>query len=759
MTDTPATGLHPLLPSAIALHQAGRIAEALAMYEKVLADVPEQFDALHMVGVIAMQEGRYEESQVKIASALKLYPDNAAALGNLTAAYLRNGQLEEALDWGKRAVQIEPDSVDALINLSTTLHDLGRFQEAIPFLRRALNLSRNSALVGNLLGSCLFKSGDASGAAEVFEAAAIASPSDAGSWANLSAALNVLAEYERALECANRAIELRADSSSALAAQGASLLELGKVDEAIASYREAVKHSPTVQTLCAFANALITSGLNEEAAECLRRAIDMDGANPTARWILTISTLKPIYQTDAEVRSVREKLSQSMTELNDWFKETANPRAYQAVGATQPFFIAYHEMNNRELLMQYGDLCSSWMSSLKVAPPTSRQPIAGTEKMRIGIASAHISDHSVWIAIAKGWASRIDRNKFELYIFSLNPQSDKSTAEAKRTADVFDGEFKGLEGWIDSIKKSNLDVLIYPGIGMDSLGYQLASLRLAPMQAASWGHPETSGLPTMDYYLSGDAFEPPDAQLNYSEKLIRLPNFGVYVEPLEPKITNVERRELGLPKGVPLLLCPGSPFKYMPGHDWVWIEMAKGLKSTSDGKLVFFASSRGSMHIALITRLRKGFASAGVDFDAHVCVIPVLDRARFFSLMQKSTLLLDTLGFSGFNTALQGLECGLPVLAYEGKFMRGRLASAIMRRMDMPELVATSHQEFIQKAVEFAANPKRLKKLRAEIPKRVKLLFRDDSAVRALEVFLETEIRKQRAGEIIPPISASALRL
>lgn len=716
------------------------------MYEKVLAEVPEQFDALHMIGVIALQEGRYEESQTKIAAALKLHPDNAAALGNLTAACLRNGQFEEALEWGQCALKIEPESVDALINLSTSLYELGRYQEAIPFLRRAVNLSPNSALVSNLLGSCLFKSGDASSAAEVFETAAISSPSDAGSWANLSAALNVLGQYERALECANKAIELRADSSSALAAQGASLLELGKVDEAIVSYREAVKHSPTVQTLCAFANALITSGLNDEAAECLRRAIDLDGANPSARWILAISTLKPIYESEAEVQSVREKLSVSITDLNDWFKRTANPHAYQAVGATQPFFIAYHELNNRQLLMRYGELCSSWMSSLKMEPHTSRQPIARTKKMRIGIASAHISDHSVWIAIAKGWASRIDRNKFELYVFSLNPQSDKSTMEAKRTADVFDGEFKNVEGWIDSIKKSSLDVLIYPGIGMDPLGYQLAALRLAPIQAASWGHPETSGLPTMDYYFSGDCFEPTGAQHNYSEKLVRLPNFGVYVEPLAPKITNVDRRELGLPKGVPLLLCPGSPFKYMPSHDWVWIEIAKGLKNTSNGRLVFFASSRGSMHIALITRLRKAFVSAGVNFDAHVCVIPVLERARFFSVMQKSTLLLDTLGFSGFNTALQGLECGLPVLAYEGKFMRGRLASAIMRKMEMPELVATSHHDFIQKAVEFAADPKRLKKIRSAIPKRLKPLFRDDSSIRALEVFLETEIRKQRAG-------------
>jgi protein O-GlcNAc transferase len=750
MSNVPTSGLHPLLPTAVELHHAGRIAEAATMYGKILADVPDQFDALHMLGVIALQGGRYAESQTKIAAALKLQPDDPSALGNLSAAYLRNGQFSEALHWAQRAVQKRPQSVDALINLSTSLHEMGRYQEAIPYLQRARELSTNSALVHNLLGSCCLKLGDARGAAQAFEAATLLSPTDSATWSNLSAALNALSEYEQALDCARKAVALQPDSSVALAAQGTSLVELGQVEEAIASYREAARHSPTVQTLCAAANAMISGGLNDEARENLRRAIAKDSANPTARWIRALSTLRAIYETDAEVQAAREQLSVALTELTDWFKETANPHAYQAVGATQPFYIAYQEFNNRDLLVRHGQVCALWMTSLKPAAPLAlKQPATRNGKMRIGIASAHIRDHSVWNAIAKGWVSRINRKKFELHIFSLNPQADKETLEAKRLADAFDGEIKNVEGWADAIGRSNLDVLIYPGIGMEALSYQLASLRLAPIQAASWGHAETSGLPTVDFYFSGDAFEPADAQSNYTEKLIRLPNFGAYVEPLEPKIVKVSRRELGLPDGVPLLLCPGTPFKYMPTHDWVWIEIAKGLKKNGGGQLVFFTSNRGpvqAIHMALLSRLRKAFAAASMDFDTHVCVIPALNRARFFSLLEQSTLLLDTLGFSGFNTALQGLECGLPVLAYEGKFMRGRLASAIIRKMDLPELVATSCDEFIQRAVELAADAKRLKKLRSVIPKRLKPLFRDNSSVVALENFLETEIRKQRTG-------------
>src|SRR3984893_13126053 len=145
------------------------------------------------------------------------------------------------------------------------------------------------------------------------------------------------------------------------------------------------------------------------------------------------------------------------------------------------------------------------------------------------------------------------------------------------------------------------------------------------------------------------------------------------------------------------------------------------------------------------TRLRAAFDKGGVEFDAHVSIIPTLDRSRFFGLMRKSALMLDTLGFSGFNTAIQGIECDLPVLAYEGEFMRGRLASAIMRRLDLPELVATTKEDFVQKAIELAGNARRRQDLRAKIVERRNVLFHDIEPVRALERHLREAVMRARA--------------
>jgi predicted O-linked N-acetylglucosamine transferase (SPINDLY family) len=138
----------------------------------------------------------------------------------------------------------------------------------------------------------------------------------------------------------------------------------------------------------------------------------------------------------------------------------------------------------------------------------------------------------------------------------------------------------------------------------------------------------------------------------------------------------------------------------------------------------------------LAGRLRRAFDGDQVDFDAHVCFVPYLDRPQFFGLMQHAALMLDTVGFSGFNNALQAIEAGLPVLAREGDFMRGRLASGIMRRMDLPELVADTNEDFIQTAIRLALDAPARTDLRVQISARREILFHDVEPVRALERWL-----------------------
>ena len=736
------TGIHPLLPQAVACHQAGRLEEATTLYEAILRDVPTQFDAAHLLGVVALQQGRLEDAQRQIKDALEIKPSDQPALINLTVAYLRSGKLELAAECGEEAARLLPPSIDAMINYGTVLHEMGRYRDALVPLEIAQRMNPRSTVVCNLLGACLLKAGDVPAAVSAFESATNVAPTDSEGWRNLAAALNAMSEHARASECANKAIALSLDSSNALAAQGAAEFEMGKIEESVATYKRAAELNPTVMILCGLAVALTSSGRHDDALNYLRRAYKIESSNPYVRLLIAVSELKPVYKSKAEMDLSRAAFDQAIAELHSWYSSGAVKDAYTAVGSAQPFFLAYQPYNNKELLSRYGALCVSWMKSLPRTFAMNGAPRSG--KFRVGIVSAHIYNQSVWNAILRGWVHQIDKSVFDIYLFKIGAKNDQETLAAKNHVHVFDDRPKSLGDWAMAIHSANLDFLIYGEIGMDALTLQLAAMRLAPRQAATWGHPETTGLPTMDFYFSAVGLEPPNAQNNYSEKLVLLPHMGVFVEKLDPKLQDLDLRSVGLPCDEPLLLCPGPPFKYSPLHDHVWIEIARGLKAAGHGRMVFFSATSGTMHVQMADRLRSAFAHAGLDFDSHVCVVPFLSRQRYFSLMKQSALMLDTLDFSGFNTAMQATECGLPYLAFEGSFMRGRLASSIMRRLKLPDLVATSYLEFAQRAVTLVVGKDRLAVLRSEIATRREILFEDVAPIRALEVFLANEIAGER---------------
>jgi predicted O-linked N-acetylglucosamine transferase (SPINDLY family) len=283
------------------------------------------------------------------------------------------------------------------------------------------------------------------------------------------------------------------------------------------------------------------------------------------------------------------------------------------------------------------------------------------------------------------------------------------------------------------------DVLIFSAIGMDWKMQQLASLRLAPVQITTWGHPETSGLPTIDYYLSGADFEPAEAPTYYREKLVCLPNLGSCYEPLHLPADEFDITELGANTDACLLIAPGTPFKYQPQHDYIYPEIAARVQNA---KIVFFRSKPDGLTEAFERRIERAFMDKGLDMHNHAIFIPSVRKSRFHALLKQAHVYLDTLGFSGFNTFMQGMECGLPAVSYQGKFMRGRFGSAILHKMQLDELVASSVEEYIEKVVRLVNDDVYRKSIKKKIEKTVPQLYSDLSVVRALEAFILSVVNR-----------------
>jgi predicted O-linked N-acetylglucosamine transferase (SPINDLY family) len=237
----------------------------------------------------------------------------------------------------------------------------------------------------------------------------------------------------------------------------------------------------------------------------------------------------------------------------------------------------------------------------------------------------------------------------------------------------------------------------------------------------------------MDYYLSAEDLEPPDAQSSYEEQLVLLPHLGCCYEQRPVPGSAPDFSAMGINFELPVFLCPGTPFKYAPRHDQLFLEIARRVGQC---QFIFFTHPVQAYSAKLRYRLQVAFSKASMDINAFVQFVPWLERPDFYNLMKRADVLLDTIGFSGFNTIMQAVECGLPFVTREGRFMRGRLASGILRRMGLPELIAKNEEDYIELAVKLATSVYHRNEIQRSIVEKRPILFDDLAPVRALEDFL-----------------------
>lgn len=592
--------------------------------------------------------------------------------------------------------------IERMLQAAIGHHEAGRLADADAGYRRVIAADPRNVDALHFLGYLLFQRGEHRGAIDLMARSLAVNPA------------NPRAQYNLAM----------------------ARLAAGEREQAADAFREAIRLQPQLAEAHFYlGNMLCDDDRIEEGLACMRRALEVRPEYAEARWTLALARLPQVYAAGEDPARARKDVASALEELDRWFDTPERIAAgAAAVGTVQPFSLAYQEEPNREVLERHGRLCSrlmgAWLRAQGLAPTTHR----GSAPIRVGIVSAHLRDHSVWHAIIKGWFQQLDRGRFEICAFHLGPE-DEETRFARSHAAHFDAGLGSLREWVEAIARQRPDVLIYPEVGMDPTALRLASMRLAPVQASSWGHPETTGLPTMDYYLSAEDLEPAGAQANYSEKLVALPHLGCYFEPRIAAGPRPELRELGLGDDQPLLICPGVPFKYTPQHDWIFPEIARRLERC---RFVFFSHRLRAQTDRFRTRLQAAFRERGLDSERFVVFIPWLTKAGFLGLMSQAHLCLDTIGFSGFNTALQAVQAGLPLVAREGRFMRGRLASGILKRMGMPELVAASDEGYVALAERIVRDRGYREHTAARIEDSRQSLYGDLAPVRALETFLLT---------------------
>ena len=628
-----------------------------------------------------------------------------------------------------------PDYVPKLLQRAVAEHDRGNLAEAGRICERILKQERRNFDAAHLLGIIRRKEGDPVRAAQLLDLAAKQAPTGTAAanifWFNYGSALAATGRYQDAIASFDRVTNVTGQQAADVAYnRGNALAQLRHHAEAVASYRAALKSDPrSADAHYQLGRSLYLLGERNAAIasleECIAIAPQLD-----AQLFHCMAELPILYESEAEIAECRTAYARKL----EWV--AANTHGPLARLSTTPFYLAYQGRNDRELQQLFAKL----LCRLVAQNNASRiaEPAAPGERIRIGIVSAHVYAHTIWKLITRGWLTQLDRTRFQVSCYMVSGIDDAETNHARGICGIRDERFvagaRTIPAWRDTILADRPHVLLYPEVGMDPTTMHLAALRLALVQCASWGHPVTTGLPTMDYFLTADGMEPPDGDAHYTEKLVRLPNLSIYYEPVVVAATALMAREaIGLRPDACVYWCGQSLYKYLPQHDHVFARIARQVP----GSQFVFIDLLNTHRAKFRGRLELAFAAEGLRAEEHCVILDRLSAEQFSSVLGLSDVYLDSIGWSGGNTTLESLEHGLPMVTIAGEFMRGRHTLAIAQQMGLDEAVVRSIDDYIALAVRLGNNPEERAAMHAKITDRKARVYRDVSAIRALEDFLE----------------------
>lgn len=327
----------------------------------------------------------------------------------------------------------------------------------------------------------------------------------------------------------------------------------------------------------------------------------------------------------------------------------------------------------------------------------------------------------------------LNKNEFEITVFHL-PKTKHGLI--KKEIDNYSDYVINLTGKINNqqrqIQNQFLDIIFYPDIGMSPSTYFLAHARLAPVQIMSWGHPETSGIDTIDYFLSSSLIENKNSNLFYSEKLVCLNRIPMYFIP--PKMPNIKlsRKDFGLPENANLYCCPQTLFKIHPDFDDA---LSKIINKDSNSKIIMI----GHKYKSYEEKLKKRWNKNHPNLNEKVIFLKRMSSEKFLALIKISNVLLDSFYFGAGVSFTESMVVGTPTVTMPGIFMRSRIAAGAYKQMNISNPpIAKNLNDYVNIAIDLANDKKKNIQLKETLKQAAKIhLFNDLKAVKEFEEFFK----------------------
>lgn len=664
-----------ILQNAYRYLAAGQFNKAHQIFASLQNQPQWQADSLNGQGLCYEAQGQVPQAEMLYRQALDLQPDEAEFLNNLAASLQSQGKTGEALTHFERLAEVSSEQ-GVLYNLASFFASQGQYWQAMNALDKLL---QQQPLAEALM--------------LVFEI------------------VKKLFSQPQNLEQIRSRLAQRPDSLVFQIALS-NWYDLKQEPQIATRYFQGVLQAqpgliPAYRQLI---QLLQEHGNHTQALTVLRRLFG-ESLQPEHVAEMITALQQPIPGSDSLIQQRRQHLLNLLEGSLEASQQQGTPQKIQIAGI--PFFMSYQWGEDRPLQEKLAAFYQQFFVRQRQAPAHRTEK---AHKPRLAMLSSHFYKHSVMDLLIKALSPLLAEQGFESWLL-LCPHSeyskrDQITEQLKNQADHSLELSEDIFAAQEQIASLELDLLIYPDLGMDAYTYALAMNRLARWQLTLPGHPLTSGLKSVDYFVSADVLEAPQAQNFYTEQLIRLPGMPDYQQPLDPPAA--DRLQLGLPEGH-LYFCPMTPFKLLPAFDRV---IAQILERDPQGQILFL-EFKDQLHL----KIRQRFELSYLQLSSRLHFLPWSSQPVFFQRLLATDVILDTFPFGGGNTSYQALGLGCPLLALDVPWMKGRWTQGMYRLMGISDLIAKDPDDYVEKALQVATDKAWQNELRLKIKTASQVLF------------------------------------
>jgi len=755
-----------LFQRALALHRSGSLEEARRLCREALDLQAHQLGALQLLGVIALQNNEPAQALEALSRAVRIEPRSAAIHNNHGTASFMLGQFEAASASYERAAALAPQFADAHGNRGNALLSLARHAEALACYDRAIGLKPDDAGLHQRRGNALCGLGHFAAAVAAFDRAVVLDAQNAPAHHNRGAALEALKRYEEAIASYERAIALdphyadahhhrgnalfalrrfaeafesfarvaalRPQDAGAYNDQAKALVGLGRHTEAIASFDVALARDPNEADVHANrGGALLAAGRFEEAVGSFDRSIALRGDSAPVhclrgdalfrlrRFEPAIASYERALAADPAHVDAHHNRTNARLRICDW--RDLDARLHELTRGIRdgteivaPFTLL--TLIDSPSLQRLAAECwaREWHPADPTLPSPARMPRAGASdaRIRVGYFTADCHEHATMHLIA-GLLEHHDTTRFEVTVYSYGTRRDDAMrARIARACEVLDVRDMSDREAAMLARQRGVDIAVdLKGFTHDSrLG--IFALRAAPVQIAYLGFPGTLGVDYIDYLIADRRVVPEGGEMHFKERLIYLPDS---YQPNDDRRPIAERRftrtELGLPADGIVFCCFNNNYKILPQVFEVWMRLLRDVPASTLWLL--------EDNPAAALNLRAAARGHGIDAERLVFA-PRIPIAEHLARQRVADLFLDTLPCNAHTTASDALWAGVPVLTCAGAGFAARVAASLLHAVGLPDLVATSLEQYAALALAFARDPARLADVRDRLARNLR---------------------------------------